>query len=226
MQARAPRGWRVTVVGSTAVTAANGTSQSSDETLAAAADAEVYVGYGITPPVLAAAPNLKWAHSASAGIGGSLTDALRERVQRGLQFTNSAGAYGEAMAETVLAGVLYFVRSLDVVVRQQAEPVWNQHVIAHGPLEAHELSEHRVLVVGAGGIGSCVGRLFTALGCVPVLGFLELGHRAVGHAQVGDEFMALSGPQQQPAQAVQWRRDGSIAGAFFFETRKRVVQAA
>ena len=166
LHARAPRGWRVTVVGSTAVTAANGTSQSSDETLAAVADAEVYVGYGITPPVLAAAPNLKWAHSASAGIGGSITPALIERVRHGLHFTNSAGAYGDVMAETVLAGVMHFVRSLDVVVRQQAVPVWNQHVIANGPLAAHELSEHRVLVIGAGGIGSCVGRLFTALGCV------------------------------------------------------------
>lgn len=165
LQARAPHGWRVSVVNSTAVTAANGTSRASDETLTAASEAEVYVGYGVTPPVLAAAPRLQWAHSASAGIGGSITPELRERVLRGLLFTNSAGAYGEVMAETVLAGVLHFTRSIDVAVRQQAAREWNQSVIAHGDMSARELSEHRVLVIGAGGIGSCVARLFTALGC-------------------------------------------------------------
>lgn len=163
----APPGWQVTVVSSTAVTAGNGTSQASDESVAAMAYAEVFFGYGITAPLVQAAPALRWAHSASAGIGGSITPILRERVRAGagLVFTNSAGVYAEVMAETVLASVLHFVRGLDLAVQQQAQAVWNQHPFATGDRQGRELNEHRVLIIGAGGIGTSVATRFAALGC-------------------------------------------------------------
>ncbi len=155
-------GWRVTVIKSPSVSVGSSTNTASAETMAAIADAEVYFGYGVPASLIEAAPMLKWAHSMAAGVGASITPVLRKR---GLAFTNSAGLYGEGMAETVLAGVLHFVRGLDVAVRQQAEAVWDQTSFPDPVNLVREVDELRVLVVGAGGIGGAVARRFSALGC-------------------------------------------------------------
>ena len=159
-------GWRMTVVQSPTVSGGDGTNTVSAETLAAVADAEAYYGFGAPPAMLEAAPAMRWVHSAAAGVGASITPVLRRRVAASapLVFTNSAGLYGEPMADTIVAGVLHFVRGLDAAVRLQAESRWVQRVFAEGETEARELDDYRVLVVGAGGIGSAVARRFSALG--------------------------------------------------------------
>lgn len=159
---RAPAGWRITVISTPTVTSGDGADRISDETRAAVADAEAYFAFGAPPALLDAAPLLRWAHSASAGIGSSITPTLRAHP---VILTNSAGLFAEAMADTTLAGVLHFARGLDLAVRQQAIARWDQLPFTTGDLAARELDELRVLVVGAGGIGSAVARRFSALGC-------------------------------------------------------------
>ena len=162
----APDGWEVVHIVSPSKSIGSGSNMASVETLAAITEAEGYFGYGVPAGLLQAAPQLRWVHSASAGVGGSVTPELRNS---GVIFTNSAGVYGEPMADTVLAGVLHFVRGLDFAVRQQAVSSWDQQPFLHRALDdradVRELAELRVLVVGAGGIGSAVARRFAALGC-------------------------------------------------------------
>ncbi len=158
-----PEGWEVMVIESISRSVGSGTNQPSAEAIAAAAAAEVYVGFGLSPEVIAVAPQLKWAHSVAAGITSSITPALRASD---IVFTNSAGVYAEGMADTVLAGVLHFVRGLDFAVRQQAQALWSQKPFIAAETQLRELNECRVLVVGAGGIGSAVAQRFSALGCV------------------------------------------------------------
>ncbi|HEX6912502.1 MAG TPA: hypothetical protein VF142_19000, partial [Longimicrobium sp.] len=72
--------------------------------------AEVYVGFGVPADLFQAATappdgRLRWAHSASAGVGGSLHEAMRASD---VVLTNSAGVYAEPMADTVLAMMLHF----------------------------------------------------------------------------------------------------------------------
>jgi phosphoglycerate dehydrogenase-like enzyme len=164
--AAAPEGWEVVHVGSPSTSIGSGSNVASDETLAAIGQAEGYFGYGVPAGLLQAAPQLRWVHSAAAGVGASVTPELRAS---GVVFTNSAGVYGEPMADTVLAGVLHFVRGLDFAIRQQAASTWNQLPFIQGVVSARvdvrELAELRVVVVGAGGIGSAVARRFSALGC-------------------------------------------------------------
>ena len=57
--------------------AASGTSLVSDETPTAIAQGEGYFGYGVPVALLQAPPVLRWAHSESAGVGASVTPALR-----------------------------------------------------------------------------------------------------------------------------------------------------
>lgn len=187
-------GWRVTVVSSPSVSGGNGTNRPSDETLAAIADAEAFFGYGTPAELLEAAPALRWAHSAAAGVGGSITPTLRAHP---VILTNSAGLYAEGMADTILAGVLHFVRALDVAVQQQAASRWDQLPFVGGPRAVSELNELRVLVVGAGGIGSAVGRRFSALGCRCV------GIRRRPEQGVPDGFARVAGPSDLETELTQ-----------------------
>ncbi len=164
--AAAPNGWDVVHIASPSKSIGSGSNMASVETLAAIAGAEAYLGYGVPAGLLQAAPQLRWVHSAAAGVGASVSPELRAS---GVVFTNSAGVYGEPMADTVLAGVLHFVRGLDFAVRQQAASSWNQLPFIHRGVgeraDVRELADHRVLIVGTGGIGTAVARRFSALGC-------------------------------------------------------------
>ncbi|MBC8087327.1 MAG: D-2-hydroxyacid dehydrogenase [Phycisphaerae bacterium] len=155
-------GWDVVVIKSPTMSRGEGTNQVSEETLDAVKTAEAYFGYGVSTELLAADPLLKWAHSASAGVGGSLTPALQER---GVMFTNGAGVYAEGMADTVLAGALHFVRGIDLAVRRQHEGRWDPGPWMQPAERIRELADCRVVVIGTGGIGGAVGRRFQVLGC-------------------------------------------------------------
>ena len=162
LRTAAPAGWEVVVIASTSLSKGEGTNQPSAETLAAVRTAEVYFGFGVSPAILEAAPQLRWVHSAAAGVTGALTPAFRAS---GVRMTNSAAVYAEGIADTVLAGVLHFVRGLDYAVRNQAESRWDQSPFTNATRPMREVNQCRVLVVGAGGIGSAVAARFSALGC-------------------------------------------------------------
>ena len=180
-----PEGWEAIVISALTRSKGEGGSEVSDETLDAIGGAEAYFGYGVSATLIDAAPGLRWAHSAAAGVGNSLTPRLRER---GITFTNSAGVYAEPMADTVLGGVLHFARGLDFAVHQQAESKWDQVRFVSATTDIRELNELRVLVVGAGGIGSAVARRFTALGCTCT------GIRRRPELGVPSGFAAVGGP--------------------------------
>ena len=174
LTAGAPDGWEVCIYRLGFKLAASGTNLVSDETLTAIAQAEGYFGYGVPVALLQAAPVLRWAHRESAGVGASITSALR---RSGVIFTNSAGVYGEPMADTVLAGVRHFVRRVDFAVRQQAavtrdrQPFIRHLVNDRSDVRSDDRSdvrapvELRVLSVGSGGICSAVALRVTALEC-------------------------------------------------------------
>ncbi len=169
-----PDGWRLHVVRTPTVSDGDGADRPSDETMSVIGDAEAYVGFGAPRALLAAAPRLRWIHSATAGVGALLTTELKDRQ---LLLTNSAGVHAQPIAEYVLGGVLYFLRGLDVAVRLQAEGRWDREPFVGAGHSAREVRECRVLVVGTGGIGGAVGRALSALGatCVGIRRRTELG---------------------------------------------------
>jgi hypothetical protein len=57
LHASAPPGWTVRMVQAPTISDGDGPARPSDEALAAIADAEVYMGFGITPPLFHAAPH-------------------------------------------------------------------------------------------------------------------------------------------------------------------------
>lgn len=174
LRAAAPADWEVVVVRAPTDSSGDGTDTVSDETRAAVANAEAYFGYGVPAALIRAAPALRWAHSASAGVGGAISPELKAA---GVLLTNSAGVYGAPMADSVLAGVLHFARGVDLAVHEQRRGLWSPAAFHAPEAPLREIAELRVLVIGAGGVGSAIAQRFQALGarCLGVRRRPELG---------------------------------------------------
>jgi phosphoglycerate dehydrogenase-like enzyme len=172
IRAALPDGWEMTVVEEPADGRGDGAPDSAGARAAVEAvrGAEVYVGFGV-PEALFHAPTegpdarLRWAHSGSAGVGGSLHPLMRASE---VVLTNSAGIYAEPMADTVLAMMLHFSRGLDLAVRAQAERRWDQTPYDQADAPVRELAQSTLGIVGLGGIGRAVARRGVALGMTVV----------------------------------------------------------
>jgi len=156
-----PSDWEMAVVESPADGSGDGVAMVSDELLAAIGDATVYLGYGIPAQLLRKGPELRWVHSGAAGVRGSLTP---EMLASDVIFTNSAGVHGPPIAETVVAMILHFGRSLDRAVAAQARGEWGRDAFIGTGSTMVELSASTVGIIGFGGVGREVARRVCALG--------------------------------------------------------------
>jgi len=152
-------GWEVIEVRSPAASDGDG-GLGSPESAGAARGAEIYLGYGVPPGVVAAGRGtLRWAHSGTAGIGASL-GPLRGS---GIVLTNSAGVHAEPMGDWVMAAIAYFARGLDRMVAAQRAERWARDEFVELRHPVPELRDLRVGIVGLGGIGTAVARRALAL---------------------------------------------------------------
>lgn len=99
-------------------------------------------------------PRLIWVHSATAGVERVLTPSAEER---GLVITNARGVFSTPIAEYVLMMILAVARRLPQLLELQRERTWQ-------PLEAREMHDLTIGIVGLGSIGRAVARLVTAFG--------------------------------------------------------------
>jgi len=190
-----PSDWQVVRVLEEADGSGDGVPRSTSSLQEALRDAEVYCGFGIPRDVFAASDRLRWVHSGSAGVGGSL---YREMLQRDVVFTNSAGIHAVPVAEHAVAMMYYFARGLDqVAASRRAGRQWDRDRIACWPSPAGELFESVVGIVGYGGIGREVGRQAKGLGMQvwavkrhPERGRSEYADRLFGPAQLGEVLEA------------------------------------
>lgn len=170
----APAGWNVISVASPTSSDGDGSEGGSDEALQLIAGAEVYFGFGFTPDLLRAAGKLRWMHTAAAGVGNVLDSGIANTE---IRITNSAGIHGPPIAEFVIAGVLHFLRGLDVAIAQQRNGQWDKRFFVDLDSPLRELADCRVLIVGTGGLGGETARRLSALGahCVGIRRRPELG---------------------------------------------------
>jgi phosphoglycerate dehydrogenase-like enzyme len=157
----APKGWEITFVDAPTSSDGDGGATPSGEVRAAVADAEVYFGYGMARALFTAAPRLRWIHSASAGVGGLLFPEVRASE---VIVTNSAGVHAVPIAEYMLGGILYLLKSFDIALNHQRAGIWDKNAFAGPASTVRELRDCRVLVIGAGGIGSALATRLTMLG--------------------------------------------------------------
>lgn len=153
-------GWEVVEVEAPSVSDGDGAA-ASPEAVAAAAGAEVYLGWGVPGAVAAAAGDtLRWAHTAAAGAGGSITPAFRAT---GAVLTNSAGVYAEPIADWTLAAIGFCLRGFHQGVVAARDARWAKDAYTDAPGRVREFAGTRVGIVGLGGIGRAVARRCAAI---------------------------------------------------------------
>ena len=112
-------------------------------------------------------PNLRWIQGTSAGIGGVMQRTGLD--QTSIIATTAGGIHAVPLAEFALMGALYFVKGVPFLNARRAEHHWERYT-------TRELRGLRALVVGLGGIGCEVVRVFDAMG-VEVIGLGRTGRQ-------------------------------------------------
>ena len=156
-----PPGWRIHVITAPTSSDGDGPPRPSDEVMNAIPDAEAYYGFGIPKLLFAEAKQLRWIHSAAAGVG---TAMYPEMVASDVLFTNSAGVHGVPIAEYIVAGVLHFLRGFDIAIDQQRRTEWNKAPFVRMDSVLREMDSVHALIVGVGGLGGGAGERLAALG--------------------------------------------------------------
>lgn len=134
----------------------------------------VWDGEGTAPPGVAAVefmvpPYLPraWSRAALAQLPAlrviqlltAGADPWLDLVPEGVTLCRGGGIHSSSTAELAVAGLLMQWHRLPELLRQQAQHVWD-------PLDRESSEGKRVLVLGAGEIGSTIGRALAALGSV------------------------------------------------------------
>ena len=97
---------------------------------------------------------VRWIHNMSAGVDKVLTPEVAAST---VPMTNARGVFKDALAEFVVAAILYFAKDLRRMIRNQLAGVWQQ-------FEVVEVRGKTLGVAGYGEIGRESARLAHALG--------------------------------------------------------------
>ena len=113
-----------------------------EEALQFASETEVILGLFL-PSVCAAAPNLRWIQSNSAGMDNFLFPAIIERDD--VTVTNMAGLYASQGGEHAWALLLSLARGIPHIMGSDGRRAWQMPVV--------ELTGSTLGIIGLGGFG-------------------------------------------------------------------------
>lgn len=149
--------------------------------------AEVLLGWP-KADFVRAAKSVRWIQLFAAGT--DIVDFPHVR-ERGIVVTNARGVGSPGIAEHVLAMMLHFNRRLGVLFRAQLEGRW----IEKNTFDYPELGGQTATIVGAGSIGSEIGKRAAALG-MRVFGINRDGRAVDGFVRVAAANDAASAISQ------------------------------
>jgi phosphoglycerate dehydrogenase-like enzyme len=124
-------------------------------------DTDIFIGFTLTPPQLAAAQKLQWIHVTAAGVAQLIRPDVRES---GVIVTNSRGIHAIPMAEHTMGLLIALARKFPASMRFQAASHWAQQEIWDAQQRPSELSGATLVIVGFGAIGSELARRARAFG--------------------------------------------------------------
>jgi glyoxylate/hydroxypyruvate reductase len=109
----------------------------------------------LAPRLPELAPRLRWIQATSSGIGPFVQRAGLDRAD--LLITNAAGIHAIPLAEHTLLALLYFVKEVPRLRRDQAAQRWERSC-------GRELRGLRATIVGLGAVGREIARTLRAVG--------------------------------------------------------------
>lgn len=136
--------------------------------------------------VLRDAKNVRWIHALAAGVDKLPFDLL---ASMDVVLTNSRGLYADALAEFVVASMLFFAKDLRRLIRNHDARRWE-------PFNVTRLEDQTAGIVGYGGIGRAVERRAQALGMktIATRRQRELGDPTIDDAIRESDYVVLSAP--------------------------------
>jgi phosphoglycerate dehydrogenase-like enzyme len=115
------------------------------------------------------APRLRWLHARSAGLDRVLTDAVAAHPA---VMTNGRGAFSGALAEFVVAALLFFAKDLPRLGDAQRRAAWE-------PFEMGALAGQTIGIVGFGDIGRAAAERLRPFG-TRILALRQRPERSLG----------------------------------------------
>ena len=160
------------------------------EGVAAARDADAWIGRIPREAFLAAGPGLRWVHSTGAGI--ETLAAIPELVESEVTVTNTRGGHAPTIADHTFALLLSLARKLPALQADQREHVWAG---AGSRVGMRQLGGMTMTIVGFGNIGRAIGKRAVAFdmrvrGVDPFPGETPPGVEAVWPLDRLDEALA------------------------------------
>jgi len=129
------------------------------------------------------AQHLRWIHSLGAGVEKFPFDLLR---QSDVVVTNSKGVYADALAEFVIAAILWFAKDMRRLAENQATRKW----VAVPVLRVEGTT---MGIIGYGSIGAAIGRRAEGLG-MRLLTARRSGGVPIGELIAASDYIAVSTP--------------------------------
>lgn len=121
-------------------------------------DADVMVGWGITPEVFAHAKKLKWIQFGSAGIDHTV---FPELLKSDVILTTQSGIHVVPVSEHVIAMMLTLTRKLNLAEELQKAHKYDRSELA---ATSNELFGKTICIIGLGKIGLGIAKLAKAFG--------------------------------------------------------------
>ena len=123
-------------------------------------DADIMIGWSLSPEQLRAAAGLRWIYSITAAIDQFLVPSV---VSGRVEITNAGGVHGPVVAEHALAMILALARRIPSAVRYQERRRWGLERIWEEHPRPREIAGAHLVIVGLGSIGSELAAMAAAL---------------------------------------------------------------
>lgn len=182
------------------VEVAYSSSKRTDES--ALRDADVMIGWSLSPEQLRAATALRWIYSITAAIDQFL---FPELLTGSVEITNAGRVHGPVVAEHAIAMMLALARHIPSAVRYQERRKWRMEAIWAEQPRPREIAGATLVVVGLGSIGREIAAMGAALK-MRVIGVRQspergaagahevVGYRELDSALARADFAVLAAP--------------------------------
>jgi len=124
-------------------------------------DADIFVGFLLTPEQLTAAKKLQWIHVTAAGVSQLMRPDVRAR---GIVITNSRGVHAIPMAEHAIGMMIALAHKFPAAMRAQMQRNWAQVELWETPPRPSELYGKTLLLVGFGAVGREIAKYVKPFG--------------------------------------------------------------
>ena len=124
-------------------------------------DADIFVGFFLSPEQFATARNLKWMHITAAGVSQMIRPDVR---RRGIVITNARGVHTIPMAEHAMGMMVGMAHKFPEAIRAQIARRWAQEEMWNTPPRPSELRGRILVLIGLGAVGREIARYAKGFG--------------------------------------------------------------